>query len=423
MKLQASLFSGAGFGDTGFRSAGLEHVLLAEIEPKRAALARSNFGRAVHTIDVEAHVDPLIHHIERQLRERKETELFLLTATPPCQGMSKNGIGSLIRSKASGYRPEVDARNRLYLPVLHAMRRLLPKWFFFENVCRMMNTFDADESGKSRLVTDLMSEQLWALGYEGCFQQVELADFGLPQRRLRTVGLFRRGGRRQCNLLPAPTHSSNPVGSVRRWRTLREVLGHFPALDAKGRRSSPVEGLELHRVPRWRDELYRWLAATPEGQSAFENDCPSCIIANEKTLTHCRSCGEDLCRPTVVRDGVLQIISGFPSAYKRMYWDRPGSTVTTRSAYVCSDHKGHPEQHRVLSTLEVAILQGIDVSTYRWCMPDESKMPQDTLLRDVIGECVPPLFTGLLGRHIQGLEDRHAPASSQHTKAAQLTLL
>ena len=42
----ASLFSGAGIGDLGFRAAGLDVLAQCEIEPDRAALAALNFPGA-----------------------------------------------------------------------------------------------------------------------------------------------------------------------------------------------------------------------------------------------------------------------------------------------------------------------------------------------------------------------------------------
>ncbi len=44
----ASLFSGAGIGDTGLRAAGLEATVMCEIEPERSALGSLNFPEAEH---------------------------------------------------------------------------------------------------------------------------------------------------------------------------------------------------------------------------------------------------------------------------------------------------------------------------------------------------------------------------------------
>ncbi|WP_199781313.1 DNA cytosine methyltransferase, partial [Cronobacter sakazakii] len=97
------------------------------------------------------------------------------------------------------------------------------------------------------------------------------------------------------------------------------------------------------------------------------------------------------------KNGEVKLIKGFVSAYKRMYWDKPASTITTRSAYACSDHKVHPSENRVLSIYEIAQLQGIDIDEVIW-KDSTGKQFSDTLLRELIGESVPPLFTKIIAK-------------------------
>jgi DNA (cytosine-5)-methyltransferase 1 len=398
-----SLFSGAGFGDIGFQAAGLTPVLLAEIDGRRAQLAQLSFPTASVLVTDVLKANVQIADIAKNLLDREE--LFLLSATPPCQGMSKNGIGTLLRSKERGFRPKVDPRNRLYLPVLELAKSLRPRWVFFENVCRMMNTYDVGVDGRSHRLPDIMEERLRDLGYAGRFEQVQLADYGLPQTRLRTVGIFRlSSSRHNGGYLPPTTHCQNGSATKLPWVTLRRAIGHLPPIDSKSRKDAASDFHPLHRVPVWRRELYAWMAATPEGCSALDNSkCESCGFTGGPADVTCGYCGRQLPRPSVVREGARRLIKGFPSAYKRMKWDKPASTVTTRSAYACSDHKVHPDQNRVLSTLEVALIQGIDPNLLA-CPVDGRAAAYDTLLRDVIGECVPPLFARVVGRHILALE-------------------
>lgn len=412
-----SLFSGGGIGDLGFRRAGLEPLVLAEIEPRRAALAKLNFPEAdVLALDISSDAEKVEEAARSRLTECDGDQLFLLSATPPCQGMSKNGIGSILKAMRDGIRPKVDPRNRLYIPVLRLVERFRPRWVFLENVCRMMNTYDIDAEGARRLVTTIITDGLRSIGYGGGFRQVELADYGLPQRRLRTAGLFGldvpRGAPIEA-LLPAQTHTGNGDSRKAPWVTLRETIGHLPALDAVSRETASSSFHGLHAVPVWRPELYRWMASTPEGMSAFTNRaCDQCgTVADGEEQISCDSCGALLPRPMVKGDSGFRPIKGFPSAYKRMFWDRPSSTVTTRSAYACSDHKCHPEQHRVLSMYEVALLQGLCPDSYVWgpLPPSKrsgraAKTAPATLVRDILGEAVPPLWTELVGRTLSQWE-------------------
>ena len=79
------------------------------------------------------------------------------------------------------------------------------------------------------------------------------------------------------------------------------------------------------------------------------------------------------------------------SSYRRMYPDRPGATVTTASGKIGSDFTLHPWENRVLSPLECALLQTFP-EDFLW----EETIGVDSV-REMIGEAVPPLFTGLHG--------------------------
>lgn len=401
-KYSVSLFSGAGFGDIGFESAGFEHKLLCEIDPNRTAFTKENFPKAkVLTIDIADNVPKISSEINTAL---KKENLFLLYATPPCQGMSKNGIGTILKAMTDGKRPNVDKRNQLYLPVIEIVKSNRPKWIFFENVCRLFNFKDVDLNGEVKPLPEIIENEFYKLGYVGKFELVQMADYGLPQTRLRSVGIFRLKENinfaQNCSFLP-PKVIENPKD----WITLRDVIANSESLDALAHETRASSNNSLHVVPKWREELYYWLQHTPEGASAFDNNtCVNCGQINEKVDIECNTCNSILPKPTVVKNGKRKIIKGFVSAYKRMYWDKPASTITTRSAYACSDHKVHPSENRVLSIYEIAKLQGIDVNNIKWTDKNGKQFP-DTLLRELIGESVPPLFTQIVGEHILRIEE------------------
>lgn len=418
-KVTASLFSGAGFGDMGFKAAGFDHLLLCEIDKKRTEFTAVNFPNSnVLTIDVASNVDFISSEIKRNLRKVNQDQLFLLYATPPCQGMSKNGIGSILKAMQDKKRPKIDKRNHLYLPVIEIAKQTLPKWIFFENVCRLFNFKDVDADGNVRFVTEILESEFYKLGYVGKFDKVQMADYGLPQTRLRTVGLFRLKENlpfeTDCSFLP-PILIKNP----KNWVTLRDVILHSEKLDASSNSGRISDKHALHRVPNWRHDLQFWMKHTAEGSSAFENNmCISCNHENSTPDVFCKVCNTLLPKPTILRNNKREIIKGFVSAYKRMYWNKPASTITTRSAYACSDHKVHPEENRVLSILEIAKLQGIDVDNVSWTDANGIQF-SDTLLRELIGESVPPLFTEIVGKHIQKIENSIF-SNTLHTEFQQI---
>src|SRR5215213_7969786 len=145
-----SLFSGAGVGDLGFRAAGLDLLAMCEVEPDRAALAALNFPEAhVEVADVWQAGDRFVEVVSGRLRDSCQ-ELFLLSCTAPCQGMSKGGQGTLLNNVRAGKRPALDPRNRLVLPALQIISRLRPLWVVFENVVEMRHTLIQDEAQRTR---------------------------------------------------------------------------------------------------------------------------------------------------------------------------------------------------------------------------------------------------------------------------------
>lgn len=431
-----SLFSGAGIGDLGWRAAGFELLASCELERDRAALARRNFPEAAHfDADVSEVADELCGHVERRLSQACR-ELFLLSCTAPCQGMSKNGQGTLLNNARQGKRPQLDPRNRLILPALRVINRLQPMWIVFENVVEMQNTVIEDEHGKLRPILEVIRTSLGP-SYFGAAHRVEFADYGVPQRRQRLITIYTRDANLRHSfdagmaLLPPRTHAQRATGRLKRWVSVEDALCDFPPLDAQTAEQARAPDVLFHRVPVLDPKKYEWIRHAPLGASAFDNQCvnPECGCdrnpahgtgrgedginrANRDTPLHCMKCGHELPRPYVVgSDGQKRIMSGYTSAYKRMAPHLPAPTLTRNLSYACSDQKVHPRQNRVLSLAEAMTLQTISDYAYEWGpleFADGKKtkrlpVASDGLIRLVIGESVPPRFLHLLGEHLKRL--------------------
>jgi DNA (cytosine-5)-methyltransferase 1 len=412
LRTSVSLFGGGGIGDIGFRRAGFRTVVLNELSEDRAQLAKLNFPEAnVIVGDIWDVLDDVETATRDALKLLGQEELYLLSATPPCQGMSKNGIGSILKAMRDGKRSTLDHRNYLFEPALDLVNRLKPRFFFFENVDRMANAYVLDSEGQRTELVDLLRRKLGSIGYLGDFWPVNMADYGVPQHRRRLVGIFvrqdyaTRHGIFASSLMPDPT--------IEQRTTLRAAIGHLPEIDSSSHDLARCKHHPLHHVPVSRPDLYRWIRHTKEGDTAFNNNrCVDCGFVSGRKTVRCDGCGVVLAKPVVVdSNGEVRLIKGFVSAYKRMSYDEPSATITTRSAYACSDHNLHPTQHRVLSLLEIAILQGIQPEEYKWG-PFASRrhgknvtrlMANDTLLRDVLGEPVPPPFSEAVATHLVSL--------------------
>jgi DNA (cytosine-5)-methyltransferase 1 len=173
-----------------------------------------------------------------------------------------------------------------------------------------------------------------------------------------------------------------------------------------------------HCVPSWNNQQYFWMKHTPEGQTAFDNStCTICQTekAQIQQIT-CKSCGQPLPVPQMQQSGVPRLVKGFRSSYRRMWWDKPAGTLTMNSGVISSDLKGHPDQNRVLSLREIMKLSTLDherwerrydfsaVALGKW---DITGRFSPRLVREVIGESIPPLAMELIVNHLIKLEALH----------------
>ena len=139
MKLGISLFSSGGIGDLAMRANNVHMLVANELLPDRAALFSANYPDT-HMIvgDINENVDCIINETNKALKGRKLDVIF---ATPPCQGMSKNGRGKLLYEVRHGNRESFDPRNQLIIPTIKIIKYFNPEFVFFENVPEMENTY------------------------------------------------------------------------------------------------------------------------------------------------------------------------------------------------------------------------------------------------------------------------------------------
>lgn len=419
MRNAISLFCSSGIGDLGLQSNNVETVVANELLPERMKLFSANFPSAkCFCGDIWDIKEDIINYYLSNYKEPP----FLILATPPCQGMSSNGMGTMLRNFKKGCRSEFDERNRLIIPALDVIKKLSPEWVIFENVPNMVNTYIFDEDEQLINIIEYIHKELPE--YVGDPKVVDVADYGVPQHRKRLITILTKDKKGikyyegQKSFFPMPTHSKTGDLYASRWITLKDAIGNLPPLRAeKGKNIDPNN--PLHKVPVLDEKKLWWIANTPEGQTALNNQCvnPNCLYQNNKchgsnhdeegvnkanldTPLYCEKCGELLPRPYVENKatGEKRIMKAFVSAYKRMFWDEPSSTLTQNFQYACSDNKLHPSQDRVLSLYEGLIIQTI--SNYPYIFNIEGKQVPDGLIRDTIGESVPPLLIDQIVRNL-----------------------
>lgn len=399
-----SLFSSAGIGDAGLLASGFQIIASNELLEDRHALYDSNFPNTkCFTGDLYQCGERLISYTRNFLEGR---ELDLILATPPCQGMSTNGVGKLLAEVRAGNRGADDPRNRLVIPTMQVVKALRPKWVVFENVPGMKDTLIVGPGSQPIRILDFIRSELGP-DYVGCAEVVSCTDYGLPQTRKRLITIYTRTREgklifnKNSGSFLQGIHKSSP-------KTLRQAIGHLPPLDPLDGPLSCTEVHPLHSVQPMDAEKHRWLRHTPAGETAFNNQCtnPKCgfdrnprhrdrTIADrangaEPLPITCIKCGDLLPRPWTIdkKTGAKRAISGFHSAYRRMRWDEPARALTRNFPYEASDNKVHPDQHRPLSPYEAIILQSI--SDYPYSFEVNGELVSRSLIADSIGESVPP---------------------------------
>lgn len=409
-----SLFASGGIGDLALRRASVQTLIANEIVPTRAEIFRRNFPEA-HMIDGDIwELKSTIVSSTKQLLNGRS--LDMLIATPPCQGMSKNGRGKLLSEIRNNGKPVLDKRNELIIPTVQIIKELQPRVIVFENVPEMEWTVipDPANSGEVIEILEYVRREL-PTEYSGNWEVVEFADYGVPQRRQRLITVFTRDPALKAfynqtgRLLPRKTHSQKGIGDTLKWVNVKDVIGHLPPLDAKDSETAKDPIIEWHHVTLLDSDKYFWVSNTPPESGAFDNQCANSECgfqgnpihgsrktgsginrANVDTPLYCLKCGEILPRPWVGKGNDRRLMKGFTSAYRRMSWNAPASTLTTNFAYACSDKKIHPTQHRTLSTFEALILHTISNYGYFFEYPSGKKVSKQ-VLRDIIGESVPPM--------------------------------
>jgi DNA (cytosine-5)-methyltransferase 1 len=168
MKTSASLFTGGGLFDIGAMEAGYKPIWGNELDDKIAAVARLN-GLPVITADARS--------VNFEKLERPDH----LHASPPCPNFSAAKHGA----------QETETDLQLARAVVRTIGHFNPDTFTLENVPAYVH------SQSFKMILDCLLK----LGYFVDVRNLNAADFGVPQTRLR---LWVRASKRLLSGYPAP---------------------------------------------------------------------------------------------------------------------------------------------------------------------------------------------------------------------------
>lgn len=217
---------------------------------------------------------------------------------------------------------------------------------------------------------------LKAQSYAVWFKVIDCAEYGLPQRRRRTVLLASLYGEIKLR---------DPDGSEA--KTVRDALRELPVLRHGG---SAAED-RLHTAAGLTPLNYERIKASKPGGSW--RDWPKHLIAE----CHRKATGKT-----------------YPGVYGRMKWEEPAPTLTTQFFGFGNGRFGHPSQARALSLREGAILQGFPRN---YSFVPKGEPIELRVLGRLIGNAVPVQLGRVIGEsiieHVKKSVGRCSPSTNQ----------
>ena len=395
-----SLFSGAGVGDLGVEyGCRIPVKICVEKVPERAKLIDKVFDDCEVIIGDLAKPKITTKVVTTWKNKFPKKTPLLITISPPCQGMSTNGAGKIASQVHLGKRPKHDERNKLLLDGLKVVKNLEPEYILIENVPGMKNTIIMWKKKAPKKLIRMIEKEL-PKGYKFLSFVVDFADFGVPhhRKRLITVGKW-MGSKFETTLdiqeTPPPWIRKNFTNHVSIKHTITDLC--------KTNANDP-----LHREPRINEKHRKWIKAIPKysGKSAHLNRCISCKHLDEFGIVTCTKCGEILPRPNVIENQKPRAVKGYLTSYRRMNPNKPANTLTMNSGVVSSDVTLHYSMNRVLTLKEILRISTVintknqhHDTNFPWhgkydfssVMTDSDYNLQKNIIRQIIGECIPPL--------------------------------
>ena len=336
-----SLFSSAGVGELLLEQAGIDVIISNELLQKR-----SDFYNHVYPEKFHVQGDITKREIKEKILSKLTSDVKLLIATPPCQGVS-----SLGKNKFQEHYVK-DERNFLIYDVFYFIENHDFDYILIENVERYSKMYFPFNGKLTKLYDILLN--IYGDKYFIDHKLLNAKDYGVPQSRPRYfIKMYKKR-----LLWPWPTQLPEI--------TLKEAIGHLPSLE-----SGENSNIKWHYAKSHNQRDILAMKHTAPGKSALKNE-----IYYPKKANGDR-------------------IRGFHNTYKRLEWDMPCHARTTNNGNIGSHNNVHPgrlmndgtySDARVLTIRELMIVSSIPLD---WNIP---KWASDTLIRKVIGESVPPLL-------------------------------
>ena len=362
-----SLFSSAGVGCYGFKLTGFECIATNEILTKRLKIqsfnnkCRYKTGYIYGDITNSQVKKKLFNEIDLWKEKYKIKNPDVITATPPCQGMSV----------ANHKKNNEKSRNSLVVESIKITKEVLPGFFIFENVRAFLNTICTDIDGTDKPIGEAIKLNLGG-NYNILSKIINFKEYGSNSSRTRTLVI---GVRKDIqNITPFDIFPKR-----KKPKTLRQLIDDLPSLTEMGEISKDI----FHSYRVFDKRMLPWIENLKEGQSAFENKDHSRI-------------------PHRIINGIkVYNKSKNGDKYARWFWDKEGPCIHTRNDILASQNTVHPSDNRVFSIRELMRMMSIP-KRFEWSITKTTELnklselekrtflkKEELNIRHCLGEAVP----------------------------------
>lgn len=383
------LFSGCGGMSAGFHAYKNDFKIVGAVDLEVAKPGRgrhkasstrcnSTYKRNIGIEPKNADLSNLNPKQYRQELGLNERDLQVLIACPPCTGFSQKNSKNHLSD---------DVRNKLVGSTADFIEEFSPEFFVMENVKELLR-------GKHRHHFQKFYKRLKNLNYSVYADIHELSNYGLPQRRERALIIARRddGFIGEC-----------PLRRQEKKVTVRDAISYLPRVAAGEVHPSDP----MHVSPGMTANVISRIQAIPKDGGSWGDIMNDAKIPEEE-------------KQRLLIPSMFRARSGsFPDVYGRLKWNDIAATITRECGHVGNGRYTHPEQDRLLTVREMALLQGFP-SDYFFEGALASKYNQ-------IGDAVPPLISTQIAQYIIWLKSGNKiyqdDLQHQFTEFTQLKLL
>lgn len=401
-----SLFSSAGVGCYGFKKEGFYCIATVELLEKRLKIQSYNkkcvyeSGYICGDMTKQETKDKVFAELNMWKKGFHVTDLDVLIATPPCQGMS-----------VANHKKKKDeiVRNSLVVESIKMVHQIKPKFFIFENVRAFLTSVCTDVDGEVKSIKEAIEMNLGGL-YNILYKVVNFKDYGNPSSRTRTLVVGVRKDIKE--VIPYDIFPDKQPE-----KTLRQVIGHLPSLKKMG---EITEDDIYHNFRKYSPKMEAWISEIKEGQSAFDNTDINRI-------------------PHTVKNGVVVYnAQKNGDKYTRQYWDKVAPCIHTRNDIMASQNTVHPVDNRVFSIREIMLMMSVPDS-FSWSdmsfaqlnsLPIKEKeaflKKEEMNIRQTLGEAVPTVIFRQIANKIRrvlckpALTEAEAKDIIEHRKLTEI---